>query len=153
MDEMHRHPANIARHDDRTFGDRVADAVASFVGSWKFIIIQTVLMAIWMFVNTQAIIALLQVVGAAHSPQDAVVLMITQAQWDPFPFVFLNLFMSAEAAYATPIILMSQNRQGEHDRVRAEHDFEVNEESLAWNRAIGMHLGVQPPDRSDEAAS
>ncbi|MGA5820794.1 DUF1003 domain-containing protein [Kitasatospora sp. NPDC094028] len=144
----HRHPANIARHDGRSFGDRVADATAAFVGSWKFIILQTALMIIWMVVNTQAIVALLHVVGVAHSPQDALVLMINRDRWDPFPFVFLNLFMSAEAAYATPIILMSQNRQAEHDRVRAEHDYETNERSLAWNRAIGAHLGVEPPDES-----
>ena len=90
----------------RTTGDRIADRVAAFIGSWKFIIGQTAIMVVWIVVNTLAVFGLIR--------------------FDEYPFVFLNLFMSAEAAFATPLILMSQNRSAERDREHAETDFEVN---------------------------
>jgi uncharacterized membrane protein len=128
--ETHRHPANRARHDDRTFGDRAADTLAAQFGSWRFIWIQTGLIAAWVTLNVVAVI---------H-------------HWDPYPFILLNLIFSVQAAYAAPLILLSQNRQTETDRIKAEHDYAVNEESLAWDRAIGAHLGVQLPDQSGEAS-
>ena len=85
---------------------RIADLVAAFIGSWAFIIGQTGVMAVWIVVNTLALFGFLR--------------------FDEYPFVFLNLFMSAEAAFATPLILMSQNRSAERDRVHAQTDFEVN---------------------------
>jgi uncharacterized membrane protein len=90
----------------RTTGDRVADRVAAFIGSWKFIIGQTGVMAVWIVVNALAVFGFMR--------------------FDEYPFVFLNLFMSAEAAFATPLILMSQNRSAERDREHAQTDFEVN---------------------------
>lgn len=90
--------------DERTFGERLADTVASGMGSWKFIIIQTVFVGIWMTLN---------VVGIIH-------------HWDPFPFILLNLLFSTQAAYAAPIIMMSQNRQSARDRDQAQADFETN---------------------------
>ena len=90
--------------DERTFGDRVADMVAEGMGSWKFIIIQTIIVAIWMILN---------VVGIMY-------------HWDPFPFILLNLLFSTQAAYAAPIIMMSQNRQSDRDRIQAQADFETN---------------------------
>ena len=90
----------------RTTGDRVADRVAAFIGSWKFIIGQTAIMVVWIVVNTLAVFGVIR--------------------FDEYPFVFLNLFMSAEAAFATPLILMSQNRSAERDREHAQTDFEVN---------------------------
>src|SRR5229473_1406164 len=87
-------------------GDRVADRVASFIGSWTFIIGQAGIMVVWVLVNTLALFGVIR--------------------FDEYPFVFLNLFMSAEAAFATPLILMSQNRSADRDRVHAEHDYEVN---------------------------
>ena len=87
-------------------GERVADAVANLIGSWKFIIAQSVIFVIWVIGNT------LWLLGAY--------------QFDPYPFILFNLFMSAEAAYASPLILMSQNRQTERDRHHAEMDYETN---------------------------
>jgi uncharacterized membrane protein len=97
------HRAHIEK---QSAGDRIADRVASFIGSWAFIIGQTAIMVVWVLVNTLALFGLLR--------------------FDEYPFVFLNLFMSAEAAFATPLILMSQNRSADRDREHAEHDYEVN---------------------------
>lgn len=85
-------------------GQRVADTVASVMGSWKFIIVQTVLLAAWVIVN---------LVAVARS-------------WDPYPFILLNLALSFQAAYAAPIIMMSQNRQQDIDRRAAENDYKIN---------------------------
>jgi len=90
-------------------GDRIADRVAAFIGSWAFIIGQTGVMAVWILVNTLALFGFIR--------------------FDMYPFVFLNLFMSAEAAFATPLILMSQNRSAERDREHARHDYDVNIEA------------------------
>ena len=90
-------------------GDRIADRVAAFIGSWAFIIGQTGVMAVWIVVNTLVLFGFIR--------------------FDMYPFVFLNLFMSAEAAFATPLILMSQNRSAERDREHAQHDYDVNIEA------------------------
>ena len=91
--------------DERSsFGDRVADRLASFAGSWKFIIMFAVIMLVWMSVN-----------GA----------MGTQA-FDPFPFILLNLTLSTLAALQAPVILMAQNRQSVKDRAVADNDYQVN---------------------------
>ena len=87
-----------------TVGQRVADAVAAGMGSWRFIIIQSLLLLIWIILNVTAFIQ----------------------QWDPYPFILLNLALSFQAAYAAPFIMMSQNRQQDIDRKRAEDDFHVN---------------------------
>ena len=94
-----------ARHRaDFTTGERIADAVAKGMGSWTFIIAQTVVVAIWITLN---IIAWLRA-------------------WDPYPFILLNLLFSTQAAYAAPLILMSQNRQNERDRYQAESDYRTD---------------------------
>lgn len=85
-------------------GQRVADSVATVMGSWKFIIVQTVLLLAWVSIN---------LVAAARS-------------WDPYPFILLNLALSFQAAYAAPIIMMSQNRQQDIDRMAAENDYKIN---------------------------
>jgi len=87
-------------------GARIADMVAGFIGSWQFIIIQSGIFLIWVVFNT--------------------IWLFGAYQFDPYPFILFNLFMSAEAAYASPLILMSQNRQSERDRIQAQHDFETN---------------------------
>ena len=87
-----------------TAGQRVADTVASVMGSWKFIIVQTALLVVWVSIN---------LVAAARS-------------WDPYPFILLNLALSFQAAYAAPIIMMSQNRQQDIDRRAAENDYRIN---------------------------
>jgi len=95
--------------EKQSAGDRIADCVAAFIGSWAFIIGQTGVMVVWVLVNTLALFGLIR--------------------FDVYPFVFLNLFMSAEAAFATPLILMSQNRSAERDREHAQHDYDVNIEA------------------------
>lgn len=87
-----------------TPGQKVADAVAATMGSWRFIIFQTTLLALWITLNAT---------GWLHA-------------WDPYPFILLNLALSFQAAYAAPFIMMSQNRQSEIDRGRAIDDYEVN---------------------------
>jgi uncharacterized membrane protein len=87
-----------------TRGAALADWVAETVGSWRFIVVQSVLLGIWIIVNVMAFIN----------------------HWDPYPFILLNLVLSFQAAYAAPIIMMSQNRQSEIDRRLAEHDYRIN---------------------------
>jgi len=87
-----------------SFGERVSDRVAGVVGSWRFVIIQSVVMVVWLALNIVA--------WTEH--------------WDPYPFILLNLVLSFQAAYTAPIILMSQNRQSAIDRDAAEHDYDVN---------------------------
>src|SRR5690242_19001539 len=101
---MRNWPASHAAK--QSVGDRIADRVAAFIGSWAFIIGQTAVMAVWVVVNTLAVFGVIR--------------------FDEYPFVFLNLFMSAEAAFATPLVLMSQNRSADRDREHAETDYEVN---------------------------
>lgn len=85
-------------------GDKIADSVANNMGSWRFIIIQTIIVLLWMIFN---IIALVN-------------------HWDPYPFILLNLIFSTQAAYAAPIIMMAQNRQNNRDRHQALSDYETN---------------------------
>lgn len=87
-----------------TFGQRIADAVASVMGSWTFIIIQSAVLVSWIATN---------VAGAMRG-------------WDPYPFILLNLALSFQAAYAAPVIMMSQNRQQDIDRRAAENDYRIN---------------------------
>jgi uncharacterized membrane protein len=90
--------------DSLTFGQKLADKVANGMGSWKFIIWQSVIVVVWMILN---------VVGFVY-------------KWDVYPFILLNLLFSTQAAYAAPIIMMSQNRQSERDRAQARADYETN---------------------------
>ena len=85
-------------------GQRIADAVARTMGSWRFIIVQSTLLAAWVTLNVTA----------------------WRSHWDPYPFILLNLALSFQAAYAAPFIMMSQNRQQEIDRTSAENDHQVN---------------------------
>lgn len=87
-----------------SLGNRVADIVAAVVGSWRFVLLQSALLAAWLIGN------------AAFG---------TRA-WDPYPFILLNLLLSFQAAYTAPIIMMSQNRQADIDRQRAESDYSIN---------------------------
>ena len=93
---------------ERTFGERLADRIAAFGGSWTFIMIFLACVLIWMSVNTVLIYSW------------------GSAPFDPYPFILLNLFLSLVAAIQAPIIMMSQNRQAARDRVQASHDYEVN---------------------------
>jgi uncharacterized membrane protein len=91
--------------NELTFGERLSDKIAEFGGSWKFIIFFLSFMFFWMSVN----------VIAYH-----------EKGFDPYPFILLNLVLSCLAALQAPIIMMSQNRQNDKDRVRSEHDYQVN---------------------------
>jgi len=88
-----------------TLGQKVADAVAATMGSWSFIIIQSVILLVWIVLNVTAFFVM---------------------KWDPYPFILLNLALSFQAAYAAPFIMMSQNRQQDVDRREAENDHQIN---------------------------
>lgn len=114
--------------DDRTFGERLADAVATGMGSWKFIIIQTLIVAVWMTCN---------VIGVVY-------------HWDPFPFILLNLLFSTQAAYAAPIIMMSQNRQSDRDRIQAQADYETNLRAKEEIEELQTRLARIEDDKLDQ---
>jgi uncharacterized membrane protein len=122
---VHRHKPviNINKVDAEklTTGQRIADQLASVMGSWSFIIVQSVLLAIWIIAN---------IIGYIY-------------HWDPYPFILLNLALSFQAAYAAPIIMMSQNRQAAKDRLMAEQDYDVNLKAEEELKAIMSHLEQQ----------
>jgi uncharacterized membrane protein len=91
-----------------TFGQRMADNVASFGGSWAFIIIFMIVLVAWIVLNS------------------FILMQLHNSSFDPYPYIFLNLILSMLAAIQAPIIMMSQNRQAYKDRLSAEHDYEVN---------------------------
>lgn len=95
---------NVVDEERLTLGQRIADTVADTMGSWRFIIVQSTLLAFWIMFNATAWIN----------------------HWDPYPFILLNLMLSFQAAYAAPFIMMSQNRQASKDRIAAEIDHQVN---------------------------
>ncbi len=101
----HLHPVNQIHIDEATVGERLADRVATVIGSWPFLITQTVLIAIWVILNVAAFVN----------------------HWDPYPFILLNLAFSLQAAYTGPILLVAGNRQSQLDRLRLEHTAAVEE--------------------------
>lgn len=111
------------RHSsEASLGDRVADKVALFMGSWKFIIIQTCIIAAWITGNA---------------------ILIPGIRWDPYPFIILNLCFSMEATYSAPIIMMSQNRQASRDKAHAEHQYEHQEAELRENTLLTKQIHEQ----------
>ena len=110
--------ANSPKEDKKvanlTFGQKAADAVSTWAGSWTFIISLLVIMFIWMWVNVAAL----------------------AFKWDPYPFILLNFVLSTLAALQAPVILMSQNRQEERDRAKAERDYATNRKSERENQKI-----------------
>ena len=96
--------AKAAPGSDLTAGQKIADAVASTMGSWRFIIIQSAILICWIVLNVTAFVE----------------------KWDPYPFILLNLALSFQAAYAAPFIMMSQNRQQDIDRKAADCDYKIN---------------------------
>jgi uncharacterized membrane protein len=111
-----------------TIGDKIADKVAAGMGSWKFIIWQSIFVIIWMAAN---------VIGFIR-------------QWDAYPFILLNLIFSTQAAYAAPIIMMSQNRQNARDRIRAEEDYLVNQQAKEEIEALQMQLNKLEVEKLDK---
>ena len=109
---------NMADTNTSTFGQRIADKVAAFGGSWTFIIIFVTALVLWVGAN--------------------VILNFSGRAFDAYPFIFLNLILSMVAALQAPIIMMSQNRQSEKDRQAAAHDYEIN--LKAELEILALHL-------------
>jgi uncharacterized membrane protein len=94
----YRHPVNRKLYENPPLGARVADKVTNFMGSWRFIVLQTILVFGWVLGNVYLVF-----------------------HFDPYPFIFLNLAFSTQAAYAAPLILLASNRQAKRDRLTLEH--------------------------------
>jgi uncharacterized membrane protein len=108
--------------------ERIADKVAVIMGSWTFIIVQTIIVFFWMVLNVIAYLS----------------------HWDPYPFILLNLLFSTQAAYAAPIIMMSQNRQNERDRHQALADYETNLKAKAEIEELQLHLSRIEAEKLDK---
>jgi uncharacterized membrane protein len=93
-----RHPVNIALHANAPLGVRIANAVTGFMGSWRFIVLQTIVVVVWVAGNVYLLF-----------------------HFDPYPFIFLNLAFSTQAAYAAPLILLASNQSAVRDRATLEH--------------------------------
>ena len=111
-----------------SFGQRLADKVANGMGSWTFIISQTIFVILWMLLNF---------VGWMN-------------HWDIYPFILLNLLFSTQAAYAAPIIMMAQNRQNERDRMQAQKDYQTNTEAKIEIEALQQKLNSLEIDKLDK---
>jgi CRP/FNR family transcriptional regulator, cyclic AMP receptor protein len=114
-----KHPNEVIEKD-ATFGERVADMVAGFGGSWTFIILFSIVLAIYMTLDA----------------------VLGKRAWDPYPYILLNLFLNMLAALQAPIIMMSQNRQDTKDRLRGELDFDVNRRSEVEIQGLARKLNL-----------
>lgn len=115
-------------HETLSVGSHLADSVAKGMGSWKFIIVQTILVILWMGLN---------LVGFMY-------------HWDVYPFILLNLVFSTQAAYAAPIIMMAQNRQSERDRMQAQADYQTNTEAKLEIEALAIKLNKLEVEKLDK---
>jgi uncharacterized membrane protein len=104
-------------YDPEAFG-RFSEGIARFLGTARFLVAQTVLVAVWISINAVA----------------------ARLRWDPYPFILLNLAFSTQAAYAAPLILLAQNRQADRDREEVERDREVNARALADTEFLAREL-------------
>jgi uncharacterized membrane protein len=111
-----------------TYGQSIADSVANGMGSWKFIIWQTIFVIAWMTLN---------VIGFMR-------------HWDVYPFILLNLIFSTQAAYAAPIIMMAQNRQSERDRLQAQDDYTCNLEAKREIESLQIQLNKIETEKLDK---
>ncbi|SFS03082.1 Uncharacterized membrane protein [Granulicella pectinivorans] len=116
-DRANRNPNDVI-DESFTFGERVADAVARFGGSWTFIITFGIVLSVYTAINV----------------------ILRGKAWDPYPFILLNLFLSMLASIQAPVIMMSQNRQDQKDRVRGELDYEVNRRAEAEIQNLSRKL-------------
>ena len=114
-----------AHRSQLTPGQRIADAVAATMGSWRLIIAQSIVLAVWVVLNVVACID----------------------HWDPYPFILMNLALSFQAAYAAPFIMISQNRQAERDRHQADEDFRTNVEAEQRIEDLQKHLASIEVDK------
>jgi uncharacterized membrane protein len=111
---------NAVIEEEYSFGERIADAVASFGGSWSFIILFGIVLTVYTCVN----------------------IALKGKAWDPYPFILLNLFLSMLAAIQAPVIMMSQNRQDKKDRLRSELDFDVNRRAESEIQNLSRKLNL-----------
>ncbi len=114
-----RNPNDLIE-EESTFGERIADRVAAFGGSWTFIILFLVVLIVYSAINV----------------------VLGHKAWDPYPFILLNLFLSMLAALQAPVIMMSQNRQDQKDRVRGELDFDVNRRAEVEIQGLSRKLNL-----------
>jgi uncharacterized membrane protein len=129
MNFMAVHKTWHEKHNESLgFGQRLADKVANGMGSWSFIIIQTLLVLLWMGLN---------IVGFVY-------------HWDVYPFILLNLLFSTQAAYAAPIIMMAQNRQNERDRAQAHEDYQTNLDAKKEIEALQEKLNTIEIEKLDK---
>jgi uncharacterized membrane protein len=130
----HDHPPVrnvIAEHEEQlSLGQRVADRVALLVGSWPFIIVQSAIFVVWVAINFYLVVSEVKHPGLFKA-------------WDPYPFILLNLVLSFQAAYTGPVVMMSQNRQTEKDRLMAQHDYEINQKAEEELEVVMDHLQHQ----------
>jgi uncharacterized membrane protein len=122
-----RHPVSQALVAEAPLGARFADAITGFMGSWKFIVVQTIIVAVWLLAN---------------------IILLTRP-FDPYPFILLNLAFSLQAAYAAPLILLAGNRAARRDRLTLEHaateadiEEDQNNRRLAGNTEILEHVAA-----------
>ena len=122
--EDHKHPVNVLHHDEATFGEMLADKIASSIGSWTFLAVQTGAVITWLLLN---------IYGFVH-------------RWDPFPFILLNLLFSVQAAYTGPLLLLAGNRQAQKDRLTLEHAAyeadKADDQNVQILRAIAQNIEV-----------
>jgi uncharacterized membrane protein len=118
---------NTMIEDESTFGERIADSVARFGGSWTFIILFGVVLIIYSAIN----------------------ILLQGRAWDPYPFILLNLFLSMLASIQAPVIMMSQNRQDSKDRLRSELDFDVNRRAETEIQALSRKINLLTDKVSD----
>ncbi len=114
-----RHPNEIIE-EQVTYGERIADSVASFGGSWTFILIFAIALTVYTIINVR----------------------LGNRAWDPYPFILLNLFLSMLAAIQAPVIMMSQNRQDKKDRLRGELDYDVNRRAHSEIQGLAHKLNI-----------
>jgi uncharacterized membrane protein len=124
MEQSNWHETHL---ETSTFGQRLSDKIANGMGSWRFIIWQTIIVLIWMTLN---------IVGIIN-------------HWDPYPFILLNLIFSTQAAYAAPIIMMSQNRQNQRDRIQADSDYQTNIDAKKEIEALQIQLNKLETEKLD----
>jgi uncharacterized membrane protein len=118
---------NTMIEDESSFGERIADSVARFGGSWTFIIVFGITLLVYSGVNV----------------------LLQNRAWDPYPFILLNLFLSMLASIQAPVIMMSQNRQDSKDRLRSELDFDVNRRAEAEIQALSNKLNLMTEKMCD----
>jgi len=122
---QHRHPPvcniNEMLAEKPSLSQKAADGIARTVGSWHFLIIQSLLLAAWFVLN----------------------LIGWVTPWDPYPFIFMNLILSLQSAYTASIVMISENRQNERDRLEARNNYDLNVKEEEELRAILDHLAAQ----------